>query len=185
MKEIESIIIFPQYLRAKPMKIVIMKMVTAMPVSANAPLIMSMPKIVQFLDVSSFHKVLLVGSECMLYRSTSRVPWYFLSNWQEFCQIDQCASDFNDFIPFWRQIWSSNVISFFQNEKIRQMETSRPMERFFPSRVIKSFPCKYKIWRAIFWRVFLMVNWHWYFKIPIWFRYESVSSGIENTVRFI
>ena len=54
MKEIESIIIFPQYLRAKPMKIVIMKMVTAMPVSANAPLILSMPKIVQFPDVSSY-----------------------------------------------------------------------------------------------------------------------------------
>ena len=54
MKEIESIIIFPQYLRAKLMKIVIMKMVTAMPVSANAPLILSMPKIVQFPDVSSY-----------------------------------------------------------------------------------------------------------------------------------
>ena len=54
MKEIESIIIFPQYLRAKPMKIVIMKMVTAMHVIANAPLILSMPKIVQFLDVSSY-----------------------------------------------------------------------------------------------------------------------------------
>ena len=34
------------------MKIVIMEMVTAMLVSANAPLILSMPKIVQFLDVS-------------------------------------------------------------------------------------------------------------------------------------
>ena len=56
MKEIESIIIFPQYLHAKPMKIVIMKMVTAMPVSANAPLILSMPKIVQFQDVSSYSK---------------------------------------------------------------------------------------------------------------------------------
>ena len=88
MKEIESIIIFPQFLLAKPMRIA-MEMVTAMPVSANAPLIMSMPKIVQFLDVSSFHKGLLVGSECMLYRSTSRVPWYFLSNWQEFRQIDK------------------------------------------------------------------------------------------------
>ena len=64
-KEIESIIIFPQYLRAKLMKIVIMKMVTAMPVSANAQLIMSMPKIVQFLDVSSFHEGLLVGSVCI------------------------------------------------------------------------------------------------------------------------
>ena len=52
--EIESIIIFPQYLRAKPMRIVIMKMVTAMLVSANAPLILSMPKIVQFPDVSSY-----------------------------------------------------------------------------------------------------------------------------------
>jgi hypothetical protein len=58
MKEIESIIIFPQYLRAKPMRIVIMKMVTAMPVSANAQLIMSMPKIVQFLDVSTYSKPL-------------------------------------------------------------------------------------------------------------------------------
>ena len=57
-----------------------MEMVTAMPENANAPLIMSMPKIVQFLDVSSFHKGLLVGSECMLYCSTLRVPWYFLSN---------------------------------------------------------------------------------------------------------
>ena len=28
------------------------------------------------------------------------------------------------------------------HEKIRQMETSRHMERFFPSRVIKSFPCR-------------------------------------------
>ena len=53
MKEIESIIIFPQYLRAKLMRIV-MEMVTAMPVNANAPLIMSMPRIVQFLDVSSY-----------------------------------------------------------------------------------------------------------------------------------
>ena len=91
MKEIESIIIFPQYLHAKLMRIA-METVTAMPVSANAPLIMSMPKIVQFLDVSSFHKCLLVGSECILYRFTSCVPWYFLSNWQEFRQIDQCAS---------------------------------------------------------------------------------------------
>ena len=52
MKEIESIIIFPQYLHAKLMRIA-METVTAMPVSANALLIMSMPKIVQFLDVSS------------------------------------------------------------------------------------------------------------------------------------
>ena len=53
MKEIESIIIFLQYLHAKMMRIV-MEMVTAMPVSANAPLILSMPKIVQFPDVSSY-----------------------------------------------------------------------------------------------------------------------------------
>ena len=51
MKEIESIIIFPQYLRAKLMKIA-MKIFTAMPENANAWQIMSMPKIVQFLDVS-------------------------------------------------------------------------------------------------------------------------------------
>ena len=56
----ESIIIFPQYLRAKLMKIVIMKMVTAMPVSANAQLIMSMPKIARIMDVSTFRKGLLV-----------------------------------------------------------------------------------------------------------------------------
>ena len=53
MKEIESIIIFPQYLRAKLMRIV-METVTAMPVNVNATLIMSMQKIVQFLDVSSY-----------------------------------------------------------------------------------------------------------------------------------
>ena len=52
MKEIESIIIIPQYLRAKLTRIV-MEMVIAMPENANALLIMSMPKIVQFLDVSS------------------------------------------------------------------------------------------------------------------------------------
>ena len=39
MKEIESIIDFPQYLRAKMMRIV-MEMVTAMPENANAWLIM-------------------------------------------------------------------------------------------------------------------------------------------------
>ena len=44
----------PQYLRAKPMRIVIIQMVTAMPANVNAPLILSMPKIVQFLDVSSY-----------------------------------------------------------------------------------------------------------------------------------
>ena len=54
MKEIGSIIILPQYLLAKLMRTVIMEMVTAMLVSANAPLIMSMPKIAQFLDVSSY-----------------------------------------------------------------------------------------------------------------------------------
>ena len=52
MKEIESIIILPQYLRAKLMRIVIIKMVTAMPVSANAQLIMSMLKIAHIMDVS-------------------------------------------------------------------------------------------------------------------------------------
>ena len=51
MKEIESIIIIPQYLRAKLTRIV-MEMVIAMPENANAWLIMSLPKIVQFLDVS-------------------------------------------------------------------------------------------------------------------------------------
>ena len=53
MKEIESIIIFPQYLHARLMRIV-MEMVIAMPDNVNVPLIMSMPKIVQFLDVSSY-----------------------------------------------------------------------------------------------------------------------------------
>ena len=52
MKEIESTLIFPQYLHAKLMRIVIMKMVTAMPVSANAQLIMSMLKIARIMDVS-------------------------------------------------------------------------------------------------------------------------------------
>jgi hypothetical protein len=50
MTEIESITIFPQYLHAKPMRIV-MEMVTAMPVSVNAQLIMSMPKIARIMDV--------------------------------------------------------------------------------------------------------------------------------------
>ena len=52
MKEIESIINFPQYLRAKMMRIV-MEMVTAMPVNVNATLIMSMQKIVRIMDVST------------------------------------------------------------------------------------------------------------------------------------
>ena len=43
-----------QILFSRVIIIVIMKMVTAMPVSANAPLILSMPKIVQFPDVSSY-----------------------------------------------------------------------------------------------------------------------------------
>ena len=64
MKEIESIIIFPQYLRAKPMKIVIMKMVTAMPVSVNAQLIMNMHKIARIMDVSTYSKPLLLN-ECI------------------------------------------------------------------------------------------------------------------------
>ena len=55
MKEIESIIIFPQYLHAKPIRIV-MEMVTAMPENANAHQIMSMPKIAQFMDVSTYSK---------------------------------------------------------------------------------------------------------------------------------
>ena len=53
MKEIESIIIFPQYLRAKLMRIVIIQMVTAKPENANAWLIMSMPKIARIMDVST------------------------------------------------------------------------------------------------------------------------------------
>jgi hypothetical protein len=57
MKEIESIIIFPQYLRAKLMRIV-METVTAMPVNVNATLIMSMQKIVRIMDVSTYSKPL-------------------------------------------------------------------------------------------------------------------------------
>ena len=53
MKEVESIIIFPQYLRAKMMRIV-MEMVTAMPENANAYLIMSMPRIAPIMDVSMY-----------------------------------------------------------------------------------------------------------------------------------
>ena len=52
MKQIESIVIFPQYLLAKLMRIV-MEMVTAMPENANAPLIMSMHKIAPIMDVST------------------------------------------------------------------------------------------------------------------------------------
>ena len=52
MKEIESIINFPQYLRAKMIRIV-MEMVTAMPVNVNAQLIMSMHKIARIMDVST------------------------------------------------------------------------------------------------------------------------------------
>ena len=52
MKEIESIIISPRYLRAKLMRIV-METVTAMPVNVNATLIMSMQKIVRIMDVST------------------------------------------------------------------------------------------------------------------------------------
>ena len=52
MKEIESIINFPQYLLAKMMRIV-MEMVTAMPVNVNAYLIMSMHKIARIMDVST------------------------------------------------------------------------------------------------------------------------------------
>ena len=67
MKEIESIIIFPQYLPAKPMRIV-MEMVTAMPENANAPLIMSMNKIARIMDVSTYSKPLcffLLLNECI------------------------------------------------------------------------------------------------------------------------
>ena len=80
MKEIESIIIFPQYLRAKPMKIVIMKMVTAMPVSANAPLILSMPKIVQFPDVSSYSQshYIEVPQEGVSSRAKQNWLWIFI-----------------------------------------------------------------------------------------------------------
>ena len=49
------------------MKIVIIKMVTAMPVSANAQLIMSMPKIARIMDVSTYSKPLcffLLLNEC-------------------------------------------------------------------------------------------------------------------------
>ena len=52
MKEIESIYIFSQYLRAKPIMIV-MEMVTAKPVNVNAWLIMSMQKIAPIMDVST------------------------------------------------------------------------------------------------------------------------------------
>ena len=68
MKEIESIIIFPQYLRAKLMRIVIIQMVTAMPENANALLIMSMHKIARIMDVSTYSKPLcffLLLNECI------------------------------------------------------------------------------------------------------------------------
>ena len=52
MRYIQSIIISPQYLRAKMIRIV-MEMVTAMPDNANALLIMSMPKIARITDVSA------------------------------------------------------------------------------------------------------------------------------------
>jgi hypothetical protein len=52
MKEIESIIILPKYLRAKLMRIV-METVTAMPINVNATLIMSIQKIVRIMDVST------------------------------------------------------------------------------------------------------------------------------------
>ena len=67
MEEIESTIIFPQYLLAKPMRIV-MEMVTAMPENANAPLIMSMHKIARIMDVSTYIKPLcffLLLNECI------------------------------------------------------------------------------------------------------------------------
>ena len=57
MNETELIIIFPQYLHAKMITIV-MEMVTAMPVNVNAQLIMSMPKIARIMDVSTYSKPL-------------------------------------------------------------------------------------------------------------------------------
>ena len=65
MKEIESIIILPQYLRAKLMRIV-METVTAMPVNVNATLIMSMQKIVHIMDVSMHSKSLCSKGVCMI-----------------------------------------------------------------------------------------------------------------------
>ena len=67
MKEIESIIVFSQYLHAKLMRIV-MEMVTAMPENANAPLIMSTPKIARIMDVSTYSEPLcffLLLIECI------------------------------------------------------------------------------------------------------------------------
>ena len=52
MKEIELIIVFLQFLHAKMIRIV-MEMVTAMPVSVNAQLIMSTHKIARIMDVST------------------------------------------------------------------------------------------------------------------------------------
>ena len=37
-------------------------------------------------------------------------------------------------------------------------EMRRTMERFFLSRMLKSFPCKYWNWPATFWQVFFMMN---------------------------
>ena len=68
MKKIESIMIFPQYLPAKPMRIV-MEMVTAMPDDAYALLIMSMHKIARIMDVSTYSKPLcffLLLNECII-----------------------------------------------------------------------------------------------------------------------
>ena len=53
IKGIESIVIFPQNLHAKPIRIV-MEMVTAMLDNANAWLIMSMRKIARIMDVSTY-----------------------------------------------------------------------------------------------------------------------------------
>ena len=69
MKEIESIINFPQYLRAKMMRIV-MEMDTVMPVNVNATLIMSMQKIVRIMDVSTstvlhMFRQVVFGAGCM------------------------------------------------------------------------------------------------------------------------
>ena len=56
MKVNESIIIFPQYLRAKMIRIA-MEMVTAMPESANAQLTISMHKIAHIMDVSTYFEL--------------------------------------------------------------------------------------------------------------------------------
>ena len=103
-----------------------------------------------------YHKGLLVGSDsrknlsmvllvphffCQIYNNwvkltSALVVICILSNWPvcSGCNV------------IWRQFWiikrKKNLYFFILFEKNRQMETSRPMERFFLSRMIKSFPCK-------------------------------------------